>query len=182
MQRRIVEDDPRPPVFENIAAAAMLVRQFPEPPTPEEKKLQGELRALLDCTAAQQAASSAQHRRGSHSSIREREASVRPESRSIREEDERPRRWERHIEDDRRHGRSDNNGDVIHDAGDVTTRMKTEILVPNQQGHDAYTPRGYQSTTEVLTAHLLAQVPRADKPRTLAGGLPLRLRGWRSGG
>jgi hypothetical protein len=70
VQRRIV-DDARvmpPPAFsgagQSLAAAAMLLRTMPEPSTTEGRRIQGELKGLLEDAAVRQAESSASRRQG----------------------------------------------------------------------------------------------------------------------
>jgi hypothetical protein len=70
IQRRII-DDARvglPPTFsgvsQNLAAAVMLLRTMPEPSTTEGRRIQGELKDLLEDAAVQRAESSASRRRG----------------------------------------------------------------------------------------------------------------------
>jgi hypothetical protein len=70
VQRRII-DDARvglPPTFsragQNLAAAAMLLRTMPEPSTTEGRRIQGELKDLLENAAVRRAESSASRRRG----------------------------------------------------------------------------------------------------------------------
>jgi hypothetical protein len=70
VQRRII-DDARvglPPAFngasQNLAAAAMLLRTMPEPSTTEGRRIQGELKDLLENAAVRRAESSASRRRG----------------------------------------------------------------------------------------------------------------------
>jgi hypothetical protein len=91
VQRRII-DDARvglSPAFngagQNLAAAAMLLRTMPEPSTTEGRRIQGELKDLLEDVAVQRAESSTSRRRGcpsehrATSSQRMREASVHTE-------------------------------------------------------------------------------------------------------
>jgi hypothetical protein len=70
VQCRII-DDARvglPPAFsgasQNLAAAAMLLRTMPEPSTTEGRRIQGELKDLLENAAIRRAESSASRRRG----------------------------------------------------------------------------------------------------------------------
>jgi hypothetical protein len=89
VQRRIVDDARArlPPTFsgvgQNLAAAAMLLRVMPEPSTTEGRRIQGELKGLLENAAVQRAESSASRRQGcpsehrATSSLLMREASVR---------------------------------------------------------------------------------------------------------
>jgi hypothetical protein len=89
VQRRIVDDARAglPPalsgVGENLAAAAMLLRAMPEPSTTEGRRIQGELKRLLENAAVQRAESSASRSQGcpsehhATSSRLMREASVR---------------------------------------------------------------------------------------------------------
>jgi hypothetical protein len=91
VQRRIVDDARArlPSAFngagQNLAAAAMLLRAMPEPSTTEGRRIQGELKDLLEDAAVQQVESSASQRRGcpsehrATSSRRMREASVHTE-------------------------------------------------------------------------------------------------------
>jgi hypothetical protein len=91
VQRRIVDDARAklPPtssgVGQNLAAAAMLLRAMPEPSTTEGRRIQGELKNLLEDVAVRQAESSASRRQGCPSEHRAttsrlmREASVRTE-------------------------------------------------------------------------------------------------------
>jgi hypothetical protein len=91
VQRRIIDDARAglPPAFsgagQNLVAAAMLLRTMPEPSTTEGRRIQGELKGLLEDAAVQQAESSASRRRGDPSehratpSRRMREASVHTE-------------------------------------------------------------------------------------------------------
>jgi hypothetical protein len=57
VQRRIIDDDRAglPPAFsragQNLAAAAMLLRTMPEPSTTEGRRIQGELKGLLEDAA-----------------------------------------------------------------------------------------------------------------------------------
>jgi hypothetical protein len=78
-----------PPAFsgvgQNLAAAAMLLRAMPEPSTTEGRRIQGELKGLLEDAAVRRAESSASQRQGCPSEHRTtssrhmREASVRIE-------------------------------------------------------------------------------------------------------
>jgi hypothetical protein len=91
VQRRIVDDAKvgLPPAFsgagQNLAAAAMLLRTMLEPSTTEGRRIQGELKDLLEDAAVRRAKSSASRRRGcpsehrATSSRRMREASVHTE-------------------------------------------------------------------------------------------------------
>jgi hypothetical protein len=69
-QHRIADDvRVRPPpassgVGQNLAAAAMLLRVMPEPSTTEGRRIQGELKDLLEGTAVRRAESSASRRQG----------------------------------------------------------------------------------------------------------------------
>jgi hypothetical protein len=70
IQRRIIDDARAglPPTFngadQNLAAAAMLLRTMPEPSTTEGRRIQGELKDLLENAAVRQAESSASRRQG----------------------------------------------------------------------------------------------------------------------
>jgi hypothetical protein len=70
IQHRIADDvRVRPPptssgVGQNLAAAAMLLRVMPEPSTTEGRRIQGELKNLLEDVAVRQAESSASRRQG----------------------------------------------------------------------------------------------------------------------
>jgi hypothetical protein len=70
VQRRIVDDARAglPPAFsgvgQNLATAAMLLRTMPEPSTTEGRRIQGELKELLEDAAVRRAESSASRRRG----------------------------------------------------------------------------------------------------------------------
>jgi hypothetical protein len=89
VQRRIVDDARArlPPassgVGQNLAAAAILLRAMPEPSTTEGRRIQGELKNLLEDVAVRRAKSSASRRQGCPSEHRAmtsrlmREASVR---------------------------------------------------------------------------------------------------------
>jgi hypothetical protein len=91
VQRRIIDDARKglPPAFsgvgQNLAAAAMLLRTMPEPSTTEGRRIQGELKELLEDVAVRRAESSASRRRGcpsehhTTSSQRMREASAHTE-------------------------------------------------------------------------------------------------------
>jgi hypothetical protein len=91
IQHRIADDvRVRPPptssgVGQNLAAAAMLLRAMPEPSTTEGRRIQGELKNLLEDTAVRRAESSASRRQGHPSEHRAvtsrfmREASVHTE-------------------------------------------------------------------------------------------------------
>jgi hypothetical protein len=91
VQRRIVDDARAglPPAFsgasQNLAAAAMLLRMMPEPSTTEGRRIQGNLKGLLEDATVRQAESSASRRRGcpsehhTTSSRRMREASAHTE-------------------------------------------------------------------------------------------------------
>jgi hypothetical protein len=91
VQRRIVDDARAglPPAFsgtgQNLAAATMLLRTMPKPSTTEGRRIQGELKGLLEDAVVQQAESSASRRRVDPSehratpSRRMREASVHTE-------------------------------------------------------------------------------------------------------
>jgi hypothetical protein len=85
VQRRIIDDARAmpPPAFngagQSLAAAAMLLRTMPEPSTTEGRRIQGELKGLLEDAAVRQAESSASQRRGDPS-----EHSIAP-SRHMRE-------------------------------------------------------------------------------------------------
>jgi hypothetical protein len=91
IQRRIVDDARArlPPassgVGRNLAAAAILLRAMPEPSTTEGRRIQGELKGLLEDTAGRRAESSASRRQGCPSEHRAttsrlmRETSVRTE-------------------------------------------------------------------------------------------------------
>jgi hypothetical protein len=69
-QHRIADDvRVRPPpassgVGQNLAAAAMLLRVMPEPSTTEGRRIQGELKNLLEGAAVRRAESSASRRQG----------------------------------------------------------------------------------------------------------------------
>jgi hypothetical protein len=89
VQHRIVDDARAglPPAFsgvgQNLAAAAMLLRAMPKPSTTEGRRIQGELKGLLENAAIRRAESSASRRQGCPSEHRAtssrllREASVR---------------------------------------------------------------------------------------------------------
>jgi hypothetical protein len=69
--QRCIIDDARarlPPAFnragQNLAAAAMLLRTMPEPSTTEGRRIQGELKNLLENAATRRAESSASRRQG----------------------------------------------------------------------------------------------------------------------
>jgi hypothetical protein len=91
VQRRIVSNARAalPPAVsgsgQDLAAAAMLLRTMPEPSTTEGRRIQGELKDLLEGAAVRRAKSSASRRRADPSehhtvsSRRMREASVHPE-------------------------------------------------------------------------------------------------------
>jgi hypothetical protein len=91
VQRRIVDNARAalPPAVsgsgQDLAAAAMLLRAMPKPSTTEVRRIQGELKDLLEGTAVRRAESSASRRRADPSehhavsSRRIREASVHPE-------------------------------------------------------------------------------------------------------
>jgi hypothetical protein len=91
VQRRIADDVRAmpPPAFngagQSLAAAAMLLRTMPEPSTTEGRRIQGELKGLMEDAAVRQAESSASQRRGDPSehraapSRRMREATVHTE-------------------------------------------------------------------------------------------------------
>jgi hypothetical protein len=70
VQHRIADDvRVRPPpassgVGQNLAAAAMLLRAMPEPSTTEGRRIQGELKNLLEGAAVRRAESSASQRQG----------------------------------------------------------------------------------------------------------------------
>jgi hypothetical protein len=70
IQHRITDDvRVRPPpassgVSQNLAAAAMLLRAIPEPSTTEGRRIQGELKNLLEGAAVRRAESSASRRQG----------------------------------------------------------------------------------------------------------------------
>jgi hypothetical protein len=69
VQRRIVDARAMPPpVFnrggQNLTAAAALLRTMPEPSTTEGRRIQGELKNLLENATARRAESSASRRRG----------------------------------------------------------------------------------------------------------------------
>jgi hypothetical protein len=70
VQRRIVDNARAglPSAFsgasQNLAAAAMLLRTMPEPSTTEGRRIQGELKGLLEDAAVRQVESSASRRRG----------------------------------------------------------------------------------------------------------------------
>jgi hypothetical protein len=70
VRRRIVDDARArlPPAFsgvgQNLAAAAMLLRAMPEPSTTEGRRIQGELKGLLEDAAVRRAESSASRRQG----------------------------------------------------------------------------------------------------------------------
>jgi hypothetical protein len=70
VQRRIIDDARAglPPAFngasQNLAAAAMLLRTMMEPSTTEGRRIQGELKDLLENAAVRRAESSASRRRG----------------------------------------------------------------------------------------------------------------------
>jgi hypothetical protein len=75
VQRRIADDARArlPPassgVGQNLAAAAMLLRAMPEPSTTEGRRIQGELKNLLEDVAVRRAESSASQRQGYPRSI-----------------------------------------------------------------------------------------------------------------
>jgi hypothetical protein len=69
--QRCIVDEARtglPPAFsgvgQNLAAAAMLLRTMPEPSTTEGRRIQGELKGLLEDAVIQRAESSASRRQG----------------------------------------------------------------------------------------------------------------------
>jgi hypothetical protein len=70
VQRRIVDDARAglPPAFsgvgQNLAAAAMLLRAMPEPSTTEGRRIQGEVKGLLENAAVRRTESSASRRQG----------------------------------------------------------------------------------------------------------------------
>jgi hypothetical protein len=70
IQHRIVDDvRARPPpvssgVGQNLAAVAILLRAMPEPSTTEGRRIQGELKNLLENVAVRRAESSASRRQG----------------------------------------------------------------------------------------------------------------------
>jgi hypothetical protein len=70
VQHRIADDvRARPPpassgVGQNLAAAAILLRAMPEPSTTEGRRIQGELKNLLEDAAVRRAESSASRRQG----------------------------------------------------------------------------------------------------------------------
>jgi hypothetical protein len=70
VQRRIIDDARAglPPAFngagQSLAAAAMLLQTMPEPSTTEGRRIQGQLKDLLENAAARRAESSAARRRG----------------------------------------------------------------------------------------------------------------------
>jgi hypothetical protein len=69
VQRRITDDArARPPtssgVGQNLAVAAILLRAMPEPSTTEGRRIQGELKNLLEDAAVRRAESSASRRQG----------------------------------------------------------------------------------------------------------------------
>jgi hypothetical protein len=78
VQRRIVDDARArlPPassgVGQNLAAAAILLRAMPEPSTTEGRRIQGELKNLMEDAAVRRAESSASRRRGCPRSIAQR--------------------------------------------------------------------------------------------------------------
>src|SRR5688500_20167570 len=75
IQHRIADDvRVRPPpassgVGQNLAAAAMLLRVMPEPSTTEGRRIQGELKNLLEGAAVRRAESSASRRQGDRKSV-----------------------------------------------------------------------------------------------------------------
>jgi hypothetical protein len=70
VQRRIIDDDRArlPPAFsgvgQNLAAAAILLRAMLEPSTTEGRRIQGELKNLLEDVTVRRAESSASRRQG----------------------------------------------------------------------------------------------------------------------
>jgi hypothetical protein len=70
IQRRIIDNARAglPPTFkgasQNLAASAILLRTMPEPSTTEGRRVQGELKGLLENAAVQQAKRSSSRRRG----------------------------------------------------------------------------------------------------------------------
>jgi hypothetical protein len=92
VQCRIVDEARAglPPAFsgvgQNLAAAAMLLRAMPEPSTTEGRRIQGELKGLLENAAVQQAESSASRRQACPSEHRA------TSSRLVREASARTRR------------------------------------------------------------------------------------------
>jgi hypothetical protein len=76
VQRRIADDARTmpPPAFngagQSLAAAAMLLRTMPKPSTTEGRRIQGELKGLLEDAAVRQAESSASRRQGDPSKHR----------------------------------------------------------------------------------------------------------------
>jgi hypothetical protein len=69
VNRRIIEDRAGEPLvfnraIQNIVAAAMLLRNMPEPSTPEARWAHDEIRGLLEIVAMQQIESSASRHRG----------------------------------------------------------------------------------------------------------------------
>jgi cell division protein FtsI/penicillin-binding protein 2 len=69
VNRRIIEDQAGEPLVfnqasQNVVAATMLLRNMPEPSTPETRRARDEIRGLLKDAAMQQAESSASRHRG----------------------------------------------------------------------------------------------------------------------
>jgi hypothetical protein len=69
IQHRVADVRARPPsasseVGQNLAAAAILLRAMPEPSTTEGRRIQGELKNLLEDATVRRAKSSASRRRG----------------------------------------------------------------------------------------------------------------------
>jgi hypothetical protein len=146
VQRRIV-DDARAglaPAFsgagQNLATAAMLLRTMPEPSTAEGRRIQGELKGLLEDATVRQAESSASRRRGDPSEDRAtpsrctREASVHTEP----TRDEAPTARDRlgndqHCRDRRAHLEEKVCRGYIPGAGDATTVRRIGVPRPSHQ-------------------------------------------------
>jgi hypothetical protein len=129
---------------QDLAAAAMLLRAMPEPSTTEGRRIQGELKNLLEGAAVQRAESSASHRQAdpsehhAKSSRRIQEASVRTE----RTRDEAPPAQERlgneHHHLDHRARLDEKVRQGYHPRhGDAATARRTAVLHLNHLARES---------------------------------------------
>jgi hypothetical protein len=129
---------------QDLAAAAMQLRAMPEPSTTEGRRIQGELKNLLEGAAVRRAESSASRRRADPpehhavSSRHIREASVRPE----RTRDEAPTARERlgneHHHLDHRARLDEKMRRGYHPRrGDAATARRTAVLRSNHPAHES---------------------------------------------
>jgi hypothetical protein len=159
---------------QDLAAAAMLLRAMPKPSTTEGRRIQGELKNLLEGAAVRRAESSASRRRADPSehhavsSRRIREASVRPE----RTRDEAPTARERlgnehhHLDHRARLDEKVHRG--YHPRrGDAVTARRTAVLHPNHLAHESSAgPYDEHRSLPVSEPRLLSPSTRGRRGRS----------------